>query len=169
MAEHPKVPTVEAMEKEIGHLGGMLCKNLFLKAKKKHPKRADDSQLWLVVAKHDSKVNLKELTKELGYPSKGELRMGRDEALTGSLQVVQGEVTPFALINDPTVTVNVVLDKNLVESAEKMWFHPLSNEASLGTFKGNCGGCGVEERRGVGGDRGNGRGLERALTGGCGG
>ena len=132
LAEHPKVATVEAMEKEIGHLGGFLCKNLFLKAKKKHPKRPDDSQVWLVVAKADSKVNLKALTAALGYPSKGELRMGKDDLLLESLQVVQGEVTPLALINNPGGTVNVVLDKLLVEpEQERLWFHPLSNEASV--------------------------------------
>ena len=45
-----------------------------------------------MVATTETKVDLKGLTKGRGYPSKGELRMGKDDLLTGSLEVVQGEL-----------------------------------------------------------------------------
>jgi len=127
--QHPKAKTVAIMMEHIGHLGGGFCKNLFVKAKKPHPDRKDDSKLWLVVALVDAKVDLKALTSALGYPSKGELRFANAEQLATSLQCVQGEVNPFALVNDPKATVNVVLDKAMLEK-DGLWFHPMTNEAS---------------------------------------
>jgi len=127
--EHPSAKTVNDMMTHIGHLGGGFCKNLFVKAKKAHPDRPNDSKLWLVVALVDAKVDLKALTSTLGYPSKGELRFANAEQLKTSLQCVQGEVTPFALINDPKVTVSIVLDKAMLEK-DGLWLHPMTNEAS---------------------------------------
>jgi len=127
--EHPIAKTVAVMMEHIGHLGGGFCKNLFVKAKKAHPDRKDDSKLWLIVALVDAKVDLKALTKALGYPSKGELRFANAEQLTTSLQCVQGEVTPFAVVNDPEATVNIVLDNAMLEK-DGLWFHPMTNEAS---------------------------------------
>merc|ERR1712086_960570 len=125
----PIAKTVAVMMEHIGHLGGGFCKNLFVKAKKAHPDRKDDSKLWLIVALVDAKVDLKALTKALGYPSKGELRFANAEQLTTSLQCVQGEVTPFAVVNDPEATVNIVLDNAMLEK-DGLWFHPMTNEAS---------------------------------------
>jgi Ala-tRNA(Pro) deacylase len=127
--EHPSAKTVAVMMEHIGNLGGGFCKNLFVKAKKAHPDRPNDSRLWLVVALVDAKVDLKGLTKALGYPPKGELRFADAEQLSSSLQCVQGEVTPFAVVNDPDMSVNVVLDKAMLEK-DGLWFHPMTNEAS---------------------------------------
>jgi hypothetical protein len=52
--------------------------------------------------------------------------------LSKSLACVRGDVTPFALTNDPAAKVNVVLDAGMMaEDGNKLWFHPLSNEASM--------------------------------------
>jgi hypothetical protein len=49
-----------------------------------------------------------------------------------NLGVTQGHVTPFALINDAALQVNVALDAGLFKGAagEPLFFHPLTNEAS---------------------------------------
>lgn len=41
-------------------------------------------------------------------------------------------MTPFGLINDSACKVNVVLDKKMMNEAQnELWFHPLTNEASV--------------------------------------
>ncbi|RVW17662.1 Prolyl-tRNA synthetase associated domain-containing protein 1 [Vitis vinifera] len=76
--EHPAVLTVEAQEKYVGHLGGGLSKNLFLKDKK--------HRFYIVSALKDTKVDLKVLSQRLGL-GKGGLRMAPEEALGEILQV----------------------------------------------------------------------------------
>ena len=120
---HAKTDTVAQLLDALSGKEGIACKNLFLRAKKGRTK--EDSRLWLVAAAHDTEVNLKSLTKKLGYPSKGELRFGRPEHLSEALQAVQGEVTPFALVNDPECKVNVVLDAKIAAPGKALWFHPL--------------------------------------------
>ncbi len=124
---HVVTPTVDEMMAAIGHLKGGHCKNLFLKGKKPSKTIENDSKLWLVVALHDRDINLKEISKTLGY--KVALRFGRDDVLNDKLGVRMGEVSPFALLNNVDRDVQVLLDKNMMNE-EVLWFHPLSNAAS---------------------------------------
>ncbi|KAF6147713.1 hypothetical protein GIB67_003044 [Kingdonia uniflora] len=89
--DHPVVLTVEAQAKYVGHLGGGLSKNIFLKDKK--------HRFYIVSALADTTIDLKVLSQRLGL-GKGGLRMAPEEALQEILQVPLGCVTPFALIND---------------------------------------------------------------------
>ena len=54
--EHPEVFTVEAMMPHLAGVDGLVCKNLFVRNKKK--------KLWLIVAKHDQHVNLNDVAKK---------------------------------------------------------------------------------------------------------
>ncbi|KAG4954275.1 hypothetical protein JHK87_039869 [Glycine soja] len=100
--EHPAILTVEEGEKYVGHLGGGVSKNLFLKDKKQ--------RFYLVSALKDTKVDIKGadnfvvltgmlLSQRLGL-GKGGLRMVPSEALGEILQVSLGCVTPFAVVNE---------------------------------------------------------------------
>uniref|UniRef100_I1KA78 YbaK/aminoacyl-tRNA synthetase-associated domain-containing protein n=1 Tax=Glycine max TaxID=3847 RepID=I1KA78_SOYBN len=109
--EHPVVLTVDAQAQYVGHLGGGLSKNLFLKDKK--------SRLYIVSALAGTKVDLK-----------GGLRMAPEEALGEVLQVPLGCVTPFALVNESARDVSLLLDQGF-KSQKHCFFHPLSNDMSI--------------------------------------
>nr|XP_028950262.1 uncharacterized protein LOC114821592 isoform X1 [Malus domestica] len=119
--EHPVVLTVEAQAKYVGHLGGGLSKNLFLKDKK--------SRFYIVSALADTKVDLKVLSVRLGL-GKGGLRMAPEEALGEILQVPLGCVTPFSVVNESARHVSLLLDQKF-RSQERCFFHPLSNDMSI--------------------------------------
>jgi Ala-tRNA(Pro) deacylase len=116
--EHPPVFTVEEARVHCGHLPGGHCKSLFLKDKK--------GQLWLLVARDDTRVDLKALAKRLGV---GTLSFGRPELLMEVLGVIPGAVTPFGLINDEGHRVKVLLDRAMLD-AEVLNYHPLANDAT---------------------------------------
>jgi Ala-tRNA(Pro) deacylase len=103
------------------------AKNLFVRAKKE--KAAGDSRNWLVVALHDTKVDLVQLATKLGY-GKIMIRFADADTLVTNLGVVQGHVSPLCLMNDAALQVNVALDARLA-GCEELFFHPLTNEASV--------------------------------------
>ncbi|KAG2399872.1 hypothetical protein LR48_Vigan04g180300 [Vigna angularis] len=119
--EHPVVLTVDAQAQYVGHLGGGLSKNLFLKDKK--------NRLYVVSALAATKVDLKVLSQRLGL-GKGGLRMAPEEALGEVLQVPLGCVTPFALVNESARDVSLLLDQGF-KTQEHCFFHPLSNDMSI--------------------------------------
>ncbi|KAK7410589.1 hypothetical protein VNO78_01486 [Psophocarpus tetragonolobus] len=119
--EHPVVLTVDAQSQYVGHLGGGLSKNLFLKDKK--------SRLYIVSALAGTKVDLKVLSQRLGL-GKGGLRMAPEDALGEVLQVPLGCVTPFALVNESARDVSLLLDQGF-NTQKHCFFHPLSNDMSI--------------------------------------
>ncbi|KAK9270460.1 hypothetical protein L1049_026040 [Liquidambar formosana] len=120
--EHPVVLTVEAQAKHVGHLGGALSKNLFLKDKK--------NRFYIVSALPNTKLDLKAvLSQRLGL-GKGGLRMAPEEALQEILQVPLGCVTPFALVNESARHVSLLLDQGF-KAQECCFFHPLANDMSI--------------------------------------
>ncbi|KAJ3695912.1 hypothetical protein LUZ60_001289 [Juncus effusus] len=125
--DHPAVLTVDAQAKYVGHLGGALSKNLFLKDKK--------HRLYVVSALADTKVDLKILSQRLGL-GKGGLRMAPEEALQEVLHVPLGCVTPFALINESASVVSLLLDKGF-KSKQTCYFHPLTNEVTIALNSSN--------------------------------
>jgi Ala-tRNA(Pro) deacylase len=116
--EHAPVFTVEQSTHLRETIPGAHTKNLFLTDK--------DGRLVLVVAKDDTRVDLKELAKELRL---GRLSFGKAELLESVLGVPAGSVTPFALLNDTVASVTVVVDQALVDFAE-VNCHPLQNTAT---------------------------------------
>lgn len=122
---HPPVFTVEQAKELRGALPGAHSKNLFLRNKK--------SQMFLLVALEDRKINLKELGARLGI---GRLSFGSPERLMTYLGVIPGAVSPFAVINDETGEVRVFLDRELLES-DQLNFHPLDNARTTGIAGGD--------------------------------
>lgn len=116
--EHEPVFTVAQSQDLRDGLPGAHTKNLFLTDK--------DGRALLVVAKDDTRVDLKSLAKRLGL---GRLSFGKPELLLALLGVTPGAVTPFALINDSHARVAVVMDAALLDFAE-VNFHPLENTAT---------------------------------------
>jgi Ala-tRNA(Pro) deacylase len=116
--EHEAVFTVEQSQSLRDRLPGADTKNLFVVDR--------DGRAALVVAKDDSRVDLKLVAKRLGL---GRLSFGKPERLLDLLGVTPGSVTPFALINDPEARVIVAVDAALLAFPE-VNFHPLENTAT---------------------------------------
>jgi Ala-tRNA(Pro) deacylase len=112
---HPAVFTVEEAKALRGDLPGHHIKNLFLHNKKE--------EMWLVVALEDRAIDLKRLGEALGA---GRLSFGSAERLKRHLGVEPGSVTPLALINDPSRTVQLALDRGLADGGP-VNVHPLVN------------------------------------------
>jgi Ala-tRNA(Pro) deacylase len=130
MKKHPVCATVEEMLDKLSDCKGGKCKNMFLKySKKKSRSIENDTGLWLVSCLHDTKIDLKKLSKHLDYPKA--LRMGRPDVLKKSLGLVKGECSPLALMNDEEKQVQVIFDSKMMKE-DMLWFHPLTNQASVG-------------------------------------
>jgi Ala-tRNA(Pro) deacylase len=97
---------------------GAHTKNLFLTDK--------DGRVALVVAKDDTRVDLKRSASRLGF---GRLSFGNAELLGDLLGVTSGSVTPYALFNDAEARITVVVDEALLAFAE-VNCHPLENTAT---------------------------------------
>ncbi len=113
--EHAPVFTVEEAKAYRGELPGHHIKNLFLRNKKE--------EMWLVVALEDRAIDLKRLGDVLGA---GRLSFGSPDRLRRTLGVAPGSVTPFAVINDSTRQVTLVLDRALCDGGP-INAHPLTN------------------------------------------
>ncbi len=113
--EHPPLHTVEESKALRGSLPGGHCKNLYLRDRRKRN--------WLLVTLEDLAVDLKALPERIGSDR---LSFGSPDRLMEFLGVRPGSVTPFALINDGTQRVEVVLQAALFDHA-LLNFHPLVN------------------------------------------
>ena len=116
--EHEPVFTVEESAGLRTSLPGAHTKSLFL--------TDSDGRMVLVVAKDDTRVDLKALAKRL---SAGRLSFAKPERLEAVLGVSPGSVTPFALINASAARVAVVVDQAIMGFAE-VNCHPLDNTAT---------------------------------------
>jgi Ala-tRNA(Pro) deacylase len=132
--DHPAVFTVEEAKALRGKLPGGHCKSLFLKDKK--------GGLWLAVMLEERRIDLKALADRLEAPR---FSFGSAELLLEVLGVTPGSVTPFALINDGTHRVRMVLDAEMLRH-DPLNYHPLDNTkttavapADLLKFIGSCG------------------------------
>jgi len=132
--DHAPVHTVEEARALRGEIAGGHCKNLFLKD--------DKGQIWLIVCLEDAQVDLKAAPAKIGSRR---LSFGKPDLLMEVLGVEPGSVTPFGLINDTGLRVNVVLDAAMM-AHEQLNYHPLQNSATttiaaadLVTFIRACG------------------------------
>jgi len=131
---HEPVFTVAEAVALRGKLPGGHCKSLFLKDKK--------AGLWLVVALEERPIDLKRLAAVLDAPR---FSFGNAGLLYEVLGVRPGSVTPFALVNDATRRVAIVLDRAMLDH-DPLNYHPLDNErttaiapADLLRFVASCG------------------------------
>ena len=116
--DHAAVFTVDEAKLVHDDIPGGHCKNLFCKDEK--------GVLWLIVALEDSAINLKTVPAIIGSRR---LSFGKPELLLEALGVTPGSVTPFGLINDASVRVNVILDAAMM-AEPVLNFHPLENNAT---------------------------------------
>src|SRR5262245_56741173 len=114
---HEAVFTVEESVALRDSIPGRDTKNLFL------VDRA--GSMVLVVAKDDTRVDLKALSKRLGF---GRFSFGKAERLEAVLGVSAGSVTPLALINASAAGVTIVVDQAIMNFAE-VNCHPLEDTA----------------------------------------
>jgi Ala-tRNA(Pro) deacylase len=117
---HPAVFTTADVGKLTEEIPGSDTKNLFLRDEKR-------SRYLLVCVRGETRVNLKELGKQLGI--KG-LCFASPEELQALLGITPGSVCLFALMNDSGGRVVGYLDAS-IEPAEQMQNHPLENTATV--------------------------------------
>lgn len=96
----------------------MFAKNLFLANKKKK------EQIYLVVAAHDTQIDMKGLTTHLKAGS-GNLRAGDQDVMESLLGVKKGAVNLLSLLNDTGSKVTLILDSRLAEGPAYVAFHPM--------------------------------------------
>lgn len=116
--DHPPVFSVEDSGELYEKIPGGHTKNLFLKDAK--------SALFLIVAHHRTRVDLKRLPPVIGS---ARLSFGPADLLQEVMGVKPGSVTAFAVMNDAGQQVRVVLDRNLMES-DTINLHPMENSAT---------------------------------------
>ncbi|MDB5589950.1 prolyl-tRNA synthetase associated domain-containing protein [Enterovirga sp.] len=118
---HEPVFTVAQSAPVKAAIPGAHSKNLFLKDRR--------GRLFLVVAKDDTRIDLKTLHEAIG--ASGRLSFGSAELLREVLGVEPGSVTPFAAANDRECRVAVILDAELMRHG-RLNFHPLVNTMTTG-------------------------------------
>ena len=130
---HPPMRTVEDSRHYRNGVPGGYSKNLFLRNKK--------GRMWLVTLLEDRQVDLRELGQRIGA---GRVSFASPQRLMHHLGVVPGAVTPFAVINDQTGSVTLVVDKALLDR-DPLHFHPCDNSMTttvnaegLLKFLGDC-------------------------------
>lgn len=116
--EHPAVFTVEEADMHHEGIDGVHSKNLFFKDRKKN--------LVLVVTLSDKPIKIKEVGNKIGH--KG-LSFGKPDLLMEVLGVIPGAVTPFAVVNDESKQVKVILDEEMMDH-DLLNFHPIVNTAT---------------------------------------
>ena len=116
---HPPVHTVEEALEHWAALEGVHTKNLLLKGAK--------GGLWLVCVPTDRRLDLKALAAHLGAKK---FSFASAETLDQALGVMQGSVSPLALINDPEGQVTLVLAADMLEQP-RITMHPLVNTATV--------------------------------------
>lgn len=115
---HRPVFTVEEGDDIKSQIAGAHSKNLFLKDK--------DGAFFLICALGATSIKLNQLHKAIGS---ARLSFGAEDKLWEILGITPGSVTLFALINDKTHKISLIIDKALIES-EIVNFHPLLNDAT---------------------------------------
>lgn len=114
--EHKEVFTAEEFYDVTKDMPGYHCKNLFLK-------NSNKSKNYLLVAKHDKAVNLKDVKSQIGSTR---LSFDTPEKLYELLKVTPGSVNPFSIINDKDSQVELLIDSELLDG-NNLNFHPAIN------------------------------------------
>ena len=118
---HAPLHTVVESQALRGEIPGLHTKNLFLRDK--------PGRLFLLSAAEDARIDLK--TAHVALGGAGRLSFASAYKLEHFWGVRPGAVTPFGAINDTDGHVTVALDRGLL-AAERVNFHPLTNEMTLG-------------------------------------
>lgn len=114
---------LEKVKFEGEHAKAIFAKNLFLQDKKKK------ETAYLVIAAHDTNIDMKGLTKHLKAGS-GNLRGGDVETMEAMLGAKKGSVNLFAILNDTAKKVHLIMDQRLMNDFHFIAFHPMQNDAT---------------------------------------
>ncbi|MEG2291365.1 MAG: prolyl-tRNA synthetase associated domain-containing protein [Romboutsia sp.] len=114
--KHEEVFTAEEFYEVTKDMPGHHCKNLFLK-------NSNKSMNYLLVAKHDKAVDLKDVKAQIGS---SRLSFDSPERLYELMKVTPGSVNPFSVINDTNSKVILLIDNDLLDS-QNLNFHPAIN------------------------------------------
>ena len=120
IVNHPPVYTIEEVTNLNLENQDDIVKNLFLK-------NSNGKTHYLVVLKHEKKVDLKSLKTQLNSSS---LSFASEERLIKHLNLIKGAVTPLGIINDKNHDVKVVLDNDLKQQ-NLIGVHPNVNTATV--------------------------------------
>lgn len=120
VTEHPAVFSIKEMDDLGIMLKGDVCKNLFLRdsAGKRH---------FVVTLPKDKVVPLKAMQQKLGT---SRLSLASRDRLAMYLDLAQGEVTPFGILNDEGREVELIFDAALEENP-CLGVHPNENTATV--------------------------------------
>ena len=118
---------LEKVKFDGSHSAAMFAKNLFLHNKKKK------ELVYLVIAAHDTNIDMKGLTTHLKAGS-GNLRAGDPDVMEAMLGVKKGAVNLFAIMNDTAKKVILIVDQRLMSDFQQIAFHPMQNDATLREF-----------------------------------
>lgn len=124
---HEKAFTIPEMLEKVKFDGEyertMFAKNLFLNNKKKK------EEIYLVVAAHDTNIDMKALEKHLKTGS-GNLRAADPEVMESFIGVKKGAVNLFAILNDTDKKVKLIMDHRMMHDFHWVGFHPMQNDAT---------------------------------------
>jgi Ala-tRNA(Pro) deacylase len=118
--DHPPVFTGEDAATHWAGIQARGLKNLFLRNKK-------GNRHYLVILPIEKEADLRRLVKVIGDDR---LSFGSPERLMEHLGLTPGSVSPFGLLNNPSHSVQVVVDAEL-RGAGPLIFHPNLNEHSV--------------------------------------
>ena len=116
--EHEAVFTIEQAQGIKNKIDGLGCKNLFLTDK--------NGKYILIVLSENKKANIKQIEKIVNT---SHLSFAKETELKSILQLEQGSVTPFGILNDNDNKVMIVIDKDL--KGKKLLFHPNVNTKTI--------------------------------------
>lgn len=120
LIKHIPVHTIEDM-KEVGLLDeGYVCKNLFVR-------NANGHTHYLICCHHSKQVDMKVLANKINSTR---LSFASSERLKKYLNLEQGYVSPFGILNDTNKEVIVVFDEE-IKNEKLVGFHPNINTATV--------------------------------------
>ena len=114
---HEKVMTVDEAKNIENMIEGIGSKNLFLTDKKNY---------YLVILEENKRADIKELMNIIGC---SRLSFASSNRLKEILDLEEGSVTPFGIINDKDNKVMLLIDKDLKDN--KLLFHPNTNTRTI--------------------------------------
>jgi Ala-tRNA(Pro) deacylase len=116
---HPAVYTCVEADRYDKDIKGIHSKNLFLKNKK-------STKFYLIIIPANIKLNLDKFEVLLNE----KLKFATENNLKDILDLAPGSVSPFGLINDKEIKVELIIDKEIWNS-EYVSFHPNINTETL--------------------------------------
>lgn len=116
--EHEPVFTIEQAQTIKNRIKGTGCKNLFLTDKR--------GNYILAILEENKKANIKQIEKLVNT---SHLSFAKTTELKDILQLEQGSVTPFGIINDIDNKVVLAIDIDLKD--KQLLFHPNINTKTI--------------------------------------